>query len=323
MLYTEYQSDLQICADIHKKYGITFFLGTKLFPQELREATHILYAFVRIPDEYVDTDFSDNPLEARIHLDRWQDAWYACLAGKSYSEGLTETEIAVLRATKYVFDIYQIPVQHSQEFLDVMRADITTHRYKTYTDLEAYMYGSASVVGIMMTYIMCAQDARFKTDMTYRTQILDYAKTLGDAFQMTNFIRDIGEDYRDRGRIYIPQEDMKTYKVTEDMLAQGIVTDEIKALVAFELARTEALYRKADIGIFMLPAFAGKGIYIARVLYGAVHNQIVKRGYDTLHVRVRLSMVHKTWLIVKALFTYSVLKYYKSYRHQNHESRSK
>ncbi len=112
---------------------------------------------------------------------------------------------------------------------------------------------------------------------------------------------------------------MKTYGVTEDMLSKRVVTDEIKALIAFELKRTDALYAKADIGIFMLPAFAGRGIYVARVLYGAVHRKIVEKEYDTLHVRVRLSIVHKTWLIVKALFIYTVLKYYKSYRHQNHE----
>ncbi|MFM2384055.1 MAG: hypothetical protein RIQ72_627 [Candidatus Parcubacteria bacterium] len=315
MPYQEYLSDLRICADIHQKYGKSFFAGTALFPQDLREATHMLYAFVRIPDEYVDTTYAHDPQEARIHLDRWQDAWHACLEDKSYEQGLDETEIAVLRAARYVFNTYKIPVQHSQEFLDVMRADITTHRYKTYTDLEAYMYGSASVVGIMMTYILCTHDSRFNTDERYRMEILGYAKTLGDAFQMTNFIRDIGEDYQDRGRIYLPQEDVEMYKVTEQMLAEKTVTSEIKMLIKFELERTDALYKRADKGIFMLPAFAGKGIYVARVLYSALHRKIMKQGYDTLNGRVRLSTLYKTWLIVRTLFTYRIQRWYATKRH--------
>lgn len=313
--YPEYQSDVRICADIHKAYGKSFFAGTKVFPQVLREATHILYAFVRIPDEYVDTTYAHDPQEAEVHLKRWQDAWYACLADKAYETGLTEIESAVLRAAKYVFTTYEIPIKHSQEFLDVMRADITTSRYQTYTDLEAYMYGSASVVGIMMTYIICAHEAHFKNDILYRDTILGYAKTLGDAFQMTNFIRDIGEDYHDRGRIYLPLDDMETYHVTEEVLAEKKVTEAFASLVRFELMRTEELYRKADQGIFLLPLFAGKGIYVARVLYSAVHRKIMKCGYDTLHGRVRLSTLYKTWLIVRTLFTYRIQRWYATRRH--------
>ena len=126
---------------------------------------------------------------------------------------------------------------------------------------------------------------------------------------MTNFIRDIGEDYRDRARVYLPQEDMKTYQVTEDMLTRSLPTSELQALIKFELARTDALYRQADIGIFMLPPFAGKGIYVARMLYSALHRKIAKRGYATLQERMRLSMVHKAWLIVYALCAYRIRRW--------------
>jgi phytoene/squalene synthetase len=99
------------------------------------------------------------------------------------------------------------------------------------------------------------------------------------------------------------------------MLAEKTVTDEIKMLIKFELERTDALYKRADKGIFMLPAFAGKGIYVARVLYSALHRKIMKQGYDTLKGRTRLSTLHKTWLIVCTLFTYRIQRWYATKRH--------
>jgi 15-cis-phytoene synthase len=217
MLYKEFIADVALCQSIHRTYGKSFYAGTLFLSKPQRQATHILYAFFRFPDEYVDTYFSTEKDIALQKLEAWQAAWETlyhqndtALAG-----ALGDTELAILRATKYVFDTYKIPYTYSTAFLTAMITDTSKDRYHTYAELEQYMYGSASVVGLMMTHIICADDPLFITDSVHTEKLLQKADALGKAFQMTNFLRDIDEDMSIRGRIYIPKEDMDRFGVTE------------------------------------------------------------------------------------------------------------
>ena len=291
MPYTEYQSDVEYCKNIHRAYGKSFYRGTVLFPRPEREATCVLYAFFRFSDEYVDTIYQNDLDRAREKLSLWRELWRKAYNGQTYEA--QDDQRIILRATAYVFQTYHIPFEYSESFLDAMLQDTYQARYKTYADLEAYMYGSASVVGLMMTYIMCASSAQFMANADYRTTILQKAQALGEAFQMTNFLRDVGEDIRDRGRIYIPLEDLQAYGVSEDDIVNQRMTPAFISLMQFEVKRTQMLYTIGDSGIPLLPAHARKAVYLARVLYLRILNKIEEAKYDVFTSRLRVSSFEK------------------------------
>lgn len=299
MSYPEYERDIAYCREIHKKYGKSFYFGTLILSKDQRDATCALYAFFRFPDEYVDTYFRDQKDIALEKLERWKALWKACYEGIDFDAD--EEERMIVRATKYIFDTYKIPYEYSQAFLAAMVQDTHKERYETYQELEGYMYGSAVVVGLMMVHILCAYDERFKKDSAYKASILGKAGSLGEAFQMTNFLRDVGEDMKLRQRIYIPKEDMIYFGVSEKDIQQGIMGKGYTALMKFEIDRTEKLYKKADEGISMLPSRAGKGIRVARVLYSKILTKIENKGYDVFSSRIKLSLFEKIILACKTL----------------------
>lgn len=300
MHYPEYQQDVAFCRQIHKKYGKTFYLGSLLLSPREREATWILYAFFRFPDEYVDTEHVDEKGTALIKLARYGELWEKACAGEVFEA--EEDLMCVLRAAAHIHKEFSIPIEYSKAFLTAMAQDTHKDRYQTYTELEEYMYGSASVVGIMMTYVICASDPRFASDASYRETIIEEAKTLGEAFQMTNFLRDVGEDMRERGRIYLPQEDMARFGVTDRDIETARIRDAFVLLMQYEINRTRALYVKADAGIEKLPRRAGRGIRMARVLYAEILVKIERAGYDVFSQRAHLSLLEKLWKSSKELF---------------------
>jgi phytoene synthase len=276
MLHTTYTT----ARDIIKKYGRGYYRATFLFPKSIREATWTYYEFVRTADECVDDSTVTNHQKTLLE---WKDAWIQAQCGKEttqlfkkYSEILTQ---------------YRIPLEYTHAFLDSMEQDLTVTRYQSYADLEAYMYGSAVVVGYTMSHIIGFQEGA-----------LPYAKALAEAFQMTNFLRDVKEDYDARGRIYIPQEDMQRFGVTEEMVAHGLCTPEWQALMRFEIARTRALYEKGVAGISYLDAQGRKAVYAAALIYDDILNTIERNNYDVFTKRAIVSPFRKTVLLLKAVW---------------------
>lgn len=299
-LYKEYDEDVALCRKIHRHYGKSFYFGTKFFSRAEHDATCVLYAFFRYPDEYVDTYYSTQKEVALEKLNRWSDMWSKIYKGET-SDAVGD-ELKILRAAAYVFKTYNIPFEYSQTFLGAMIQDTWKERYDTYEDLVAYMYGSASVVGLMMTYVMCSSDARFRNDSTYREEVLSRAQALGEAFQLTNFLRDVGEDIATRGRIYLPLEDLKEFSVTEEDIKEKKITPEFITLMKFEIQRTRTLYETADIGVTMLPPRAAKGVRIARVLYSKILDEIEVSHYDVYTSRVHLSFLRKIRITIPLIF---------------------
>jgi phytoene synthase len=295
--YLEYKEDLKFCKAINKKYGKSFYAGTLFLNSEQRDATFILYSFFRFPDEYVDTYYANQKDIALEKINHWNDCWKKCYNEDQFEINLEETR--VLRATAFIFKKYNIPFECSQDFLKAMLQDTWKERYATYHDLQDYMYGSAGVVGIMMTYIFCITDKKFTEDTEYRKKILYYAQILGEAFQMTNFLRDINEDYIERNRIYIPQEDLDLFKITEQDISNKNISDNFKKLMKFEIKRIQDLYVEADKGINLLPSQASKGVYIARVLYSKIIDKIVQSEYNIFSSRKSLSFFEKiSWVLL-------------------------
>ncbi len=296
-MYKEYKEDLDFCKKINKKYGKSFYAGTLFLNPEQRDSTFILYSFFRFPDEYVDTYYATQKEIALEKIKHWNECWEKAFEGKVFSIEIEERQ--VLRATAYIFKKYKIPFQYSQDFLKAMLQDTWKERYNTYEELKEYMFGSAGVVGIMMTYILSNTDKKFLEDSVYQNQVLTYAQVLGEAFQMTNFLRDINEDYVLRNRIYLPQEDLKKYNITEEDIQNKILSEDFKNLMKFEIERIEKLYVYADRGIKLLPHTASRGVYIARVLYSKIIDKIIKSEYDIFSSRKRLSFFEKIgWVLL-------------------------
>jgi 15-cis-phytoene synthase len=275
---------LNRARQITKHYGRGFYRASFLFTKETREATWILYAFVRLPDEMVDSQ--KDMILAKEQLDKWSLDWTRVLDG--------ETDFIcddILFATKEVFDQYNIPYQYSFDFLRAMHQDLNKDRYETYKELEDYMYGSASVIGIMMSHIIGFSEGA-----------LPYAKSLGEAFQLINFLRDTKDDYESRGRIYLPKEDMDKFGVTEDHVKRGILDNSWRNFMSFELDRARDLLSQGLKGIPMLSGGGQKAVYASYLIYSKIVEEIKNQNYDTFSKRIVVSPITKTMLLLRSIW---------------------
>lgn len=266
------ESDYALCRRLHRQYGTTYYFASKRFPRDIQRRTHAVYGFVRVPDEWVD---NPGPLDEAQRLALVRDYRAQFLRGM---DGV-RPEHPVLRAFVDVMHECPIPIDEPLLFLDAMEADVSVSRYETYESLRGYMRGSASAVGVMMCSVIGAP---------LRGDVLESAKALGEAMQLTNFLRDVGEDYR-RGRVYLPQEDLARFGVTDEDLAAGRISTSFVSLMQFETERARALYAQSDSGIDALPGHARMAVRLARILYSRILDKIEQRGYDVFSGRARTS----------------------------------
>ncbi|QFU81396.1 phytoene/squalene synthase family protein [Natronorubrum aibiense] len=265
---------------IQKETGKTFYLATKFLPKRVRHATHVLYAFFRIADEVVDDAAGVPPAQQRAELE----------ALRAQALGETDPDGPVLAAFNELRREYDISDAEIETFIDAMQSDIETDRYETYADLESYMRGSAAAVGVMMTAIMDPDD---------RETALPHAIKLGEAFQMTNFLRDVREDIVDRDRIYLPQKTLRTHDVSPEQIERLEYSESFGRAMAAELKRTEDLYREGVAGIRYLPEDCQLPVLLAAVLYAEHHTVIRAQNYDVLSQEPSLSTARKLWCLVK------------------------
>ena len=267
---------------IQRRTGKTFHVATRLLPQRIRHPTYVLYGFFRIADEVVDAEDTAPPAEQRDELDRLRAA----------ALGEAPTDDPVLEAFAEVVDRNDIPDGDVHSFVDAMESDIDTDRYETYADLEAYMDGSAAAVGRMMTAIM-------DLDAEEEAEALPHATKLGEAFQMTNFLRDVREDVVERDRIYLPLETLRRHGVSEQQILDLEFDEDVAAAIREEMARTERLYEEGVAGIKYLPEDCQLAVLLAAVLYVDHHRLIRNRGFDTVSTTPELSLTRKLSLLVR------------------------
>jgi len=266
--------------EIQRRTGKTFHLATRLLPERVREATYVLYAFFRVADEVVDDAEGVPPAEQRAELERLRAA----------ALGEEPTDDPVLAAFADLCATHDIPDSDVNTFVDAMLTDVTKSRYETFDELRAYMDGSAAAVGRMMTAVMEPEDPE---------RALPHATALGEAFQLSNFLRDVREDIVERDRIYLPQETLDEYGVTESELRNFEMTDEFREVMEHELRRTEALYRDGVAGIEYLPDDCQFPVLVAAVLYADHHRLIRRRGYDTLSATPAIGTARKLALVAR------------------------
>ena len=265
---------------IHRRTGKTFYFATRLLPERVRHPTYVLYAFFRVADEVVDNPNGLSPTEQHERL----------LGIEAAALGQEPTDDPVLAAFSEVRERYGIPDEEIEVFIDAMRSDIETSRYETYDELESYMRGSAAAVGVMMTIVMETDDAE---------AALPKARRLGEAFQLTNFLRDVGEDVADRDRIYLPMSTLEACGADPADIEARRFTNEIGAAIERELRRAEGLYREGVAGIKYLPADCQLPVLTAAVLYADHHRLIRSRGNDTVTETPSLGTLRKLALVAK------------------------
>ena len=271
------------CKRLNSLHGKTYYLATLLLPPAKRPFVHALYGFARYADEIVDDLASTlSPQEKADVLRTWSSGVLSDLsAGKSND--------AVGAALVDTVSRFNIPHQHFVDFLHSMEMDLTVSTYANYEALSEYVYGSAAVIGLEMVPILGAL-----SDDAYES-----AKKLGIAFQLANFIRDVGEDL-DRGRIYLPLDELAARGVTEEMLYKRVLTPEIIQALKFQIARVRQLQIEAAPGIDLLHATSRPCIRAASELYCGIVDEVEAIGYDIFNKRAKTSTARRIRVAGKA-----------------------
>lgn len=265
------------CRDIARRHSSSYSLATRLLPSDRRPHVYALYAFARVADDIVDAPTGD-PARALAEFRRH--------VAQAIDGGDAPTP--VLAAIANTASTLAIRPGAFDRFFRSMEMDLTVREYATWDDLLGYMDGSAAVIGEMMLPILDPSDV---------ASALAPARALGLAFQLTNFLRDVGEDL-DRGRQYLPQ---------ADLLERGVdlrgrrVTRSFRDLMRFEVARCRALYRTAESGVVLLPPQSARCIRTASALYEGILDEIEFNDYDVFDRRAAVSPARKLVLVARSV----------------------
>jgi 15-cis-phytoene synthase len=264
------------CKRLNSLHGKTYYLATLLLPKDRRPYVHALYGFARYADEIVDDLASTlTPSEKAALLQKWSAALLADLQ-------VGESSDHIGRALVDTASKFKIPHQHFVAFLHSMEMDLTITEYPNYEALLEYVYGSAAVIGLQMVPILGYSDER----------AFAAAEKLGIAFQLANFIRDVGEDL-DRGRIYLPLDELAKFGVDRAMLEQRTLTPEIIAALKFQIARVRQLQAESAAGIDYLDKVSRPCIRAASELYCGIVDEVEAIGYDIFNKRAKTSTARR------------------------------
>lgn len=251
---------------ITSEYSKSFYFASALLPEEKRSAVRALYAFCRTVDDIVD---ESTDTEREIQLDYWR----RMVEAASFSEG-----DLVAAAWADTLARYHIPRHYALQLIDGVARDLVQTRYQTFDELATYCYGVASTVGLMSMYIVGF----------HSSDAVPYAIKLGVALQMTNILRDVGEDYQ-TGRLYLPREELAFYGVREQDIVEGRVTDNWRQFMKFQIDRTRQLYEASWQGVKVLEREGQFAIGAASVFYQGILDEIEKNDYDVFTRRASLS----------------------------------
>lgn len=253
------------------KHSKSFYFASGLLPEEKRSAVRALYAFCRTVDDIVDE------IEYKKDRDFELDYWREIVKTAS-----SPTGDLVALAWADTLARFHIPHHYALQLIDGVARDLSETCYQTFDELATYCYGVASTVGLMSMYIVGFKNA----------EAVPYAIKLGVALQMTNILRDIGEDYKN-GRLYLPREEMTQFGILEEDIAAGRITNQWRAFMKFQIERTRLLYKDAAPGIHLLEREGQLAIRAASVFYEGILDVIEKNDYDVFTRRASLSKWQK------------------------------
>lgn len=277
------------CRMITRKYAKTFYLATRFLPKHKQRAIFAIYALCRYIDDTVDEtiDLQSNQLLQQDELQKKLNLIRTQL-DVTFETGYATNQI--FKALADTLKHFNLSIEHPKLLIDGVCTDLFKNRYANFEELYDYSYKVASVVGLMTSEIFGYTDK----------QALTYAIDLGIAMQLTNIIRDIGEDLG-RDRIYIPQDELFAFGVTEEELKKGEMTPNIKQLLRFQVDRARSYYKSAEKGISMLDRDSRLPVWLARYNYARILDKVEESNYDVLKKRVFLTTREKLSILPSSL----------------------
>lgn len=255
------------CERLTSVHSRSFHLASSLLPWAKRRAARALYAFCRVSDDIVD----ESEEQAAQKLAVWRSR---TLSPSPAPEDLVSV------AWHHARTRYAIPQKYAEQLLDGVGRDLQQHDYETFAELATYCYGVASTVGLMSMHIVGFSGR----------EAIPYAVKLGVALQLTNILRDVGEDWQ-AGRLYLPREELAAFGLTEADLAHGRVDDRWRSFMRYQIRRNRRLYKEAWPGIGMLNADGRLAIAVAAGVYRAILDDIERHDYDVFRRRAHVT----TW----------------------------
>ena len=297
------------CRQVTREYAKTFYLATRFLPSHKQRAIFAIYAMCRHLDNIADGEqtasmavsskpevspvIKGDPVEADRLLHLWEEELRRTFSGVSSGGGTPRdhpvSDHPIHVALSDLLRRHDIPLSLPLQLIEGVRMDLVKNRYETFDELYEYSYKVASVVGLMIAEVF-----------GYRDSIaLPRAVDLGIAMQLTNILRDVGEDLH-RDRIYLPAEEMRRFGVTEDDLRAHRITGEFIALMQFQISRARSYYQKSDPGIAMLSSDSRLPVYLARHNYARILDRIEASGYQVFSRRAHLTFSQKMAILPKA-----------------------
>lgn len=268
----------EYCQDKAAKSGSSFYYSFLFLPPEQRRAIIAVYAFCREVDDVVD-ECSEAHL-ARVKLQWWRDTIRETFNGNP--------QHPVQKALLPVKDMFQLPLEYFLELIDGMEMDLDKNRYADFDELSLYCYRVAGVVGLLAAKIFGYKN----------NEVIEYAKNLGTAFQLTNILRDVREDAT-RNRIYIPQDELRRFNVSEQDILELKYNDNVKALLQFQSERAKQYYDKAFEFLPEQDRYTQRSGLIMATIYLHTLEAIEKDGFRVLDGKISLTPINKLWLAWK------------------------
>ncbi|MEA5570622.1 15-cis-phytoene synthase CrtB [Calothrix sp. UHCC 0171] len=271
------EESYNLCRHLTAKYAKTFYLGTLLMSPPKRRAIWAIYAWCRRTDELV-----DGPAAAMTTpetLDRWEKQLESIFAGHPGDD----LDVALVDT----LESFPIDIEPFRDMIAGQRMDLFRSRYDTFDQLYLYCYRVAGTVGLMSTAVMGVDNKQNTAPWNINRQPyipIQEAVALGIANQLTNILRDVGEDAQ-RGRIYLPQEDLARFDYSEDDLHRGVIDDRWRALMRFQIERAREFYAQAEQGITYLSSDARLPVWAATIHYSRILGKIERNDYDVFSKR--------------------------------------
>lgn len=277
------RASYEACRRLNAAHGKTYYLATLLLPPQKRPYVHALYGFARYADEIVDDLASTlTPEQKADRLDSWGLSFLADVRKGSSDDPICRAVVdTVLR--------WDIPVEHFEAFLNSMAMDLTITEYPAYEDLLGYVHGSAAVIGLQMLPIL-----EPLSPAAYQP-----ARDLGIAFQLANFVRDVGEDL-DRGRVYLPLDELARFGLVRADLERRVVDDRVRDLLKYQIARVRRLEESARPGIDLLDPASRPCVEAARVLYCGIVDEVERIDYQVFDRRARVATSRRLRVAARA-----------------------
>jgi len=284
----QFERAYQHCSELTYQHSRTFHLASGLLPRDKRRAARALYAFCRVSDDLVDRAGGD----AEAGLRAWRER-----ALSLHPDPLDRVALAWADARAR----YSIPLRYAEQLIEGVARDFTVTRYETFDELATYCYGVASTVGLMAMHIIgfAGKKNTLRVSETLRVcsqevsqDAIPYAVKLGIALQLTNILRDVGEDWR-AGRLYLPQEELRRYGLSESDIAAGHIDDRWRAFMRFQIERNRRLYAEALPGVRLLDPDGRFAIAAAGELYRAILEDIEAHDGDVFRRRAHIGTAGK------------------------------